>query len=67
MAYHLVDLWKNQSNSEILNQLAIMVNNTGKQNNKLHEVPEPSFDRKACRTTAFIPQKLRYIHLNPCK
>jgi len=67
MAYYLVDLLKNQSNTEILNQLAIMVNNTDKQNNKIHEVFEPSFDKKECRTIEFIQQKLNYIHLNPCK
>ena len=67
MAYYLVDLLKKQSNTEILNQLAIMVNNTDKQNNKIHEVFEPSFDRKECRTIEFTQQKLLYIHLNPFK
>ena len=67
MAYYLVDLLKKQSNTEILNQLALMVNHTDKQNNKIHEVFEPSFDRKECRTIEFIQQKLLYIHLNPCK
>ena len=67
MAYYLVDLLQKQSNTEILNQLAIMVNNTDKQNNKIQEVFEPSFDRNECRTIEFIQQKLLYIHLNPCK
>jgi len=34
---------------------------------KLHEVFEPSFDWKECRTEKFIEQKLNYIHWNPCK
>jgi len=67
MAYYLVDLLQKQSNTEILNQLAIMVNNTDKQNNKIQEEFEPSFDRNECRTIEFIQQKLLYIHLNPCK
>ncbi len=38
-----------------------------KADNKLHKVFEPSFDWKECRTSAFIQQKLNYIHWNPCK
>jgi REP element-mobilizing transposase RayT len=67
IAYYLVDLLEKQSNTEILNQLSILVNNTDRQNNKKHEVFEPSFDRKECRTIKFTQQKLHYIHLNPCK
>ncbi len=67
MAYYLVDLLEKQSNTEILNQLSTMVNNTDRQNNKKHEVFEPSFDRKECKTIKFTLQKLHYIHLNPCK
>ena len=44
-----------------------MVNNTQKLDNKLHEVFEPSFDWKECKTSAFIQQKLNYMHWNPCK
>ena len=54
MAYHLVDLLQKQSNTDILNQMELMVNNTDKQNNKKHELFEPSFDRKECRTIEFI-------------
>ena len=67
IAYYLVDLLEKQSNTEILNQLSTMVNNTERQNNKKHEVFEPSFDRKECKTIKFNQQKLQYIHLNPCK
>jgi hypothetical protein len=34
---------------------------------KLHEVFEPSFDWKECGTSAFIQQKLNYMHWNFCK
>ena len=44
-----------------------MVNDTDKKRNKIHEVFEPSFDWKECRTEAFIQQKLKYMHLNPCR
>jgi len=44
-----------------------MVNNTQKLINKQHEIFEPSFDWKECRTVKFIEQKLNYIHWNPCK
>jgi len=67
MAYYLIDLLEKQGNNYTLNQLSFMVNNTDKQNHKKHEVFEPSFDRKECRTIAFTQQKLKYIHHNPCK
>jgi hypothetical protein len=50
-----------------LNQLNEWVNVTDKSRNKEHEVFEPSFDWKECRTQKFIIQKLNYIHWNPCK
>jgi len=53
MAYYLIDLLEKQFNNNILYQLSSMVNNTDKQNNKKHEVFEPSFDRKECRTIPF--------------
>jgi hypothetical protein len=33
----------------------------------LHEVFEPSFDWKECRSSRFINQKLNYVHDNPCR
>ena len=67
MAYELVKLLKEQNKTEILENLAEMVSNSDKSNNKKHEVFEPSFDRKECRTIAYTEQKLQYIHLNPCR
>lgn len=67
MAYNLVSRLKAQQKTDILAQLASWVNRTDRYKNKLHEVFEPSFDRKECRTLRFTKQKADYIHLNPCK
>jgi hypothetical protein len=67
MAYELVKLLKEKNKDDLLLQLEQMVNDTDKQGNKQHEVFEPSFDRKGCRTMEFTKQKLLYIHLNPCR
>ncbi|MEX6686545.1 hypothetical protein QTN47_03515 [Danxiaibacter flavus] len=67
MAYEIVRRLKNLGCDEVLEQMQGMVNNTQKLLNKHHEVFEPSFDWKECRTEKFIIQKLDYIHWNPCK
>jgi REP element-mobilizing transposase RayT len=67
MAYDLVKRLKELGKNEVLEQLASWVNKTERLNNKRHEVFEPSFDWKECRTIAFMEQKANYIHLNPCK
>jgi REP element-mobilizing transposase RayT len=67
MAYELVRQLKQQEKNEILEQLSGWVNESEKKRNKQHEVFEPSFDRKECRTIAFMQQKTNYIHQNPCK
>ena len=56
-----------QQEKNLLLKMQGMVNNTQKSDNKLHEVFEPSFDWKECRTSTFIQQKLKYMHWNPCK
>jgi hypothetical protein len=43
------------------------VNATDRKRGKSHEVFEPSFDWKECRSNKFIDQKLEYIHSNPCR
>ena len=67
IAYDIVKRLKNHNQNVLLSQMQSMVNNTQKEDNKLHEVFEPSFDLKECRTSAFIQQKLNYMHWNPCK
>jgi len=67
IAYDIVKRLQQQQENILLLQMESMVNNTQKSDNKLHEVFEPSFDWKECRTSAFIQQKLNYMHWNPCK
>jgi hypothetical protein len=66
MAYDLVTQLEKQQQNDVLKQLGTWVNNTQKLDNKQHEVFEPSFDWKECRTEKFIIQKLNYMHNNPC-
>lgn len=65
MAYELVTRLENGGHSLILQQLQQAVNPSDKQRGKLHQVFEPSFDWKECRTEKFIRQKLDYMHKNP--
>ena len=67
MAYELVKLLHALNRMDIVKQLSAWVNATQRMANKKHEVFEPSFDRKECRTIAFMKQKTNYIHMNPCK
>jgi REP element-mobilizing transposase RayT len=67
IAYDLVKRLKQQGHHEILEKLASLVNKTERQRNKQHEVFQPSFDRKECRSLTFTRQKMDYIHLNPCR
>jgi REP element-mobilizing transposase RayT len=67
MAYGLVKRLKEQNNVEMLEQLSGLVNRTESKRNKQHEIFEPSFDRKECRTIDFMKQKADYIHFNPCR
>ena len=67
MAYELVKRLQQQGKKNILTQMESWVNHTERLRNKKHEVFEPSFDRKECRTIAFMKQKTDYMHLNPCK
>jgi len=67
MAYALVQRLQVQGNTEILEKMAGWVNPADRARKKLHEVFEPSFDRKECRTLRFTEQKVDYIHQNPCK
>ncbi len=66
MAYEIVKRLKQQQQISLLEQMKEWVNNTDKQRSKHHEVFEPSFDWKECRSDKFMKQKLNYIHSNPC-
>ena len=67
MAYEIVKLLKAQNRIDILEQMNGWVKSIEKWKNKLHEVFEPSFDRKECYSIPFMEQKVNYIHMNPCK
>ncbi len=67
MAYDIVSRLEQSNKVNILNQLSSYVNKTDSLKSKKHEVFEPSFDWKECRTDEFVKQKLDYIHVNPCK
>jgi hypothetical protein len=67
IAYDIVKRLEKQHADGLLLQMQAMVNKTQKAINKQHEVFEPSFDWKECKTVKFIEQKLNYMHWNPCK
>ncbi len=66
MAYEIVKQLQLKGEVMIIETLTNGVNATDKKRGKLHEVFEPSFDCKECRSIDFINQKLNYIHNNPC-
>ena len=67
IAYDLIKRLQQKNSHLILNELSASLNNTERKEGKLHNVFEPSFDWKECRTEKFIVQKLNYIHFNLCK
>lgn len=67
MSYGLVRRLKEKNEHEVLVKLSSLVNATDRKRGKRHEVFEPSFDWKECRSNRFINQKLDYIHANPCR
>lgn len=67
MAYEIVKRLSQLKDEKILQQLTAAVTDSDKKRGKLHQVFEPSFDWKKCRSSQFIQQKLSYIHANPCK
>ena len=67
MSYAIVKRLKERNEMELLQRLSSLVNATDAKRGKLHQVFEPSFDWKECRSNKFIDQKLDYIHANPCR
>ncbi|NII29043.1 hypothetical protein HB364_28450 [Pseudoflavitalea sp. X16] len=66
MAYEIIRRLQKAAKTSTLQILTKGVNATARKRGKLHEVFEPSFDGKHCRSSLFIKQKLDYIHHNPC-
>ena len=67
MAYEIIKGLQTNKEEGVLNELSRRVSERERLRGKLHEVFEPSFDWKDCRSQAFIQQKLDYMHANPCK
>jgi len=67
MAYELIKRLTQQGETALLQQLAQAVTTSDRKRGKLHQVFQPSFDCKECRSDAFVEQKLTYIHHNPCR
>lgn len=66
IAYEMIKQLKEKNQQHILKILSQAVQPADKKKGKLHEVFEPSFDCKHCKTVEFIQQKLNYMHNNPC-
>ena len=66
MAYDIVKRLIKQKEKALLWKLRCGVKYKDKMRGKLNEVWKNSFDVRECRTDAFVFQKLRYIHNNPC-
>jgi hypothetical protein len=66
MAYEIIERLEKNNESVLLHQLADHVEAARKENKKLHEVWEASFDWKDCRSNEFVWQKLNYMHNNSC-
>lgn len=62
LSYYIINSLKENNQLDLLNQLSAAVNNSQRKINKKHEVFEPSFDWKECKSSYFIHQKLDYIH-----
>ena len=67
MAYDIVKRLIEKNETELLQQLTEGVTARDFKRGKLHDVFEPSFDWKECRSDKFIDQKLDYMHDNPCR
>lgn len=67
MAYEIIKRLKQSTNEQVLEILSNAVTSSDKHRGKLHQVFEPSFDCKECRTEKFLLQKLNYLHLNPVR
>lgn len=67
MAYEIIKRLEQQTETSLLNRLSENIERSRKENNKLHNVWELSFDWKYCESEKFISQKLDYYHINPVK
>ena len=67
IAYEIITNLEFGKSYQLLQQLRKGVTKKESYKGKLHQVFEPSFEWKSCRSPKFLKQKLDYIHNNPCK
>ncbi len=67
MAYEIIKRLEQEKETTLLSRLAENIEISRKENNKLHNIWELSFDWKHCESEKFINQKLDYYHINPVK
>ena len=67
MAYEIIKRLKQHQEVDLLFRLSENIEASRRQNNKMHNVWELSFDWKHCESEKFIEQKLDYYHINPVK
>ncbi|MBK5270600.1 MAG: transposase [Bacteroidia bacterium] len=67
IAYEIVKRLEAIKETTALHQLSLAVTESDKKRGKLHQVFEPSFDWKECRTNYFIQQKLSYMPARPVR
>ena len=65
LAYDIVERLEEANRTELLKTLEDGVTPSDKRRGKFHEVYEPSFYIKLCRTYKFVKQKPDYMHANP--
>jgi REP element-mobilizing transposase RayT len=65
IAYGIVEKLERTNKTQLLKILSDGVAVSDRKRGKLHEVFEPSFDMKLCRSYKFVKQKLDYMHSNP--
>ena len=67
LAYEIIKRLEAQHNEPLLQELHAAVKIREAKKGQIHKVFEESFDAKECYTTAFIQQKLTYMHHNPVR
>ncbi len=66
-AYEIVNRLEKLKQNELLIQLEAGLTEAEKKKGAKHKVFTTTFDCKECYTSAFIQQKLNYMHFNPVK
>ena len=65
IAYEIIKRSEASKNLKLLETLYESVKTDERKKGQIHKIFEESFDAKECYSTAFVYQKLEYIHKNP--